>query len=107
MPATVQKLNTEAIVQKILDHYRGDVLKIILFGSQVRGEEDEWSDLDLIVIRNTEERFVERLSKTPILPQSADIFVYTPEEFERMKEGENQFILSALQGAKVVYSKNR
>ena len=35
--------------------------KIILFGSQARGDDDKHSDLDLVVIKETYERFLDRL----------------------------------------------
>ena len=35
--------------------------KIIIFGSYVRGEMDEYSDLDFVVIKKTKKRFIRRL----------------------------------------------
>jgi predicted nucleotidyltransferase len=32
--------------------------KIILFGSSARGEEDEHSDIDLVIIKKTRDRFL-------------------------------------------------
>ena len=32
-----------------------------------------------------------------------DLFVYTPEEFERMKSEERPFLIAALEHAKLVY----
>lgn len=92
-------------IVKILTEQYGPVEKIILFGSQARGDADEWSDLDLIVIKKTAMPFVKRLVEVPPLPVHADVFVYTPEEFERMKENENPFIMSALESAKVIYER--
>ena len=64
--------------------------RIILFGSRARGDVDEHSDYDLIVIKRTKRPFLERLrDMVPYLLQLAcpvDIVVYTPEEFERMGE---------------------
>jgi predicted nucleotidyltransferase len=83
--------------------------RIILFGSAVRDDFDEYSDLDIVIIKKTDKRFVERLVEVveflgPDLPH-ADIFVYTPEEFERMKEEENPFIEQVLKSGKIVYEK--
>ena len=65
-----------------------DPERIILFGSRARGEADEYSDYDLIVIKHTDRSFLDRLrDMVPYLRQitrPADILVYTPEEFERM-----------------------
>lgn len=81
----------------------GPVEKILLFGSAARGEQDEASDLDLIIIKRTSERFLRRLLSVPALPVAADVFVYTPEEFAAMQAQENPFILTALQDAIVLY----
>jgi predicted nucleotidyltransferase len=90
------------IVRTILTGY-GPVEKILLFGSAARGEQDEESDLDLIIIKRTAERFLDRLLAVPVLPVPADVFVYTPEEFAAMQENENPFILAALEDAVVLY----
>lgn len=102
---TITKVNISEIVKILVEQY-GPVEKIILFGSAARGDADEYSDLDLIVIKHTDMPFVRRLVEVPPLPVHADVFVYTPEEFERMKENENSFIMSALQSAKIIYEKH-
>jgi predicted nucleotidyltransferase len=84
--------------------------KIILFGSGARGEMDEYSDIDLVVIKETKKSFVERLVEVvDFLSKDAphaDIFVYTPTEFEVMKEEENPFMEQVLKDGKVVYEKS-
>lgn len=64
--------------------------RIILFGSRARGEADPWSAYDIIVIKRTDQPFMERLREmVPYLVEferPAEILVYTPEEFERMQE---------------------
>ena len=59
--------------------------RVILFGSAARGDADERSDIDLIVVKKTEVRFVQRLvTAGALVPPgiSADVFVYTPQELE-------------------------
>ncbi len=68
---------------------------ILLFGSVVQGRVRENSDLDILIIKRTERPFHERvfevLSLTrPSVP--ADVFVYTPEEFDRLKARGDFFI---------------
>ncbi len=67
-----------------------DPERIILFGSHARGEADEYSDYDVLVIKRTGRPFLERMrDMVPYLVEfdrPADILVYTPEEFERMSE---------------------
>jgi predicted nucleotidyltransferase len=64
--------------------------RIILFGSRARGEADEYSDYDLIVIKRTNRPFLERLQDmVPVLAEferPAEILVYTPEEYAQMRE---------------------
>ena len=82
---------------------------IILFGSAARGEADEFSDLDLIIVKNTDERFIRRLvDVTAYLPRdmSIDALVYTPQELRDMVEAGNPFIEGALNDGKVLYEKN-
>lgn len=72
----------------LLRHYEPE--RIILFGSRARGEADPWSDYDVIVIKRTDRPFLERLREmVPYLVEfgrPADVLVYTPEEFEGMRE---------------------
>ena len=104
MSASGEKVNIDEVVKIFLEQY-GPVEKIILFGSQARGTGDQYSDLDLIVLKKTEQPFVTRLVEVPLLPVHADVFVYTPEEFEQMQENENPFLMNALESATVVYER--
>ena len=82
--------------------------KIILFGSAARGDTDEYSDIDLIVIKQSNKRFVERLVEvTAYLPRdtAVDVLVYTPQEFQTMQEEGNPFIEQALSDGIVLYDK--
>ena len=101
----VAGINFEDIVRIIIEK-NGPVEKIIVFGSHARNEADEYSDLDLIIVKKTDQSFVERLVSVPRLPVHADVFVYTPEEFEKMKDDENPFIVSALKNAITIYEKS-
>ncbi len=77
-----------ATIVEVLKPY--DPERIILFGSRARGEADELSDYDLIVIKQTRRPFLDHLQDiVPYrlqLQRTADILVYTPEEFDRMGE---------------------
>ena len=85
--------------------------KIIAFGSYVRGEIDEYSDLDFVVIKSTGKRFIERLIEVAKLIDNSlgkvDVFVYTPEEFQKMVEWGNPFIENVLKEGKVVYGSQK
>ncbi|MFQ6028492.1 MAG: nucleotidyltransferase domain-containing protein [Dehalococcoidia bacterium] len=82
--------------------------KIILFGSMARGDFDEYSDIDLIVIKHTDTRFVRRLVEVAaFLPKdlAVDVLVYTPGEIQAMMEEGRPFIEQALSEGKVLYEK--
>lgn len=83
--------------------------KIILFGSAARGATDEHSDIDLVLIKQTDKRFFQRLVEAgSFIPSdvSVDVFVYTPEEFQSMIEADNPFIEQVLKDGKVLYEKS-
>ena len=82
--------------------------KVILFGSMARGDADEYSDIDLIVIKKTDTPFIQRLVEVVAFTSpyiAVDILVYTPEEIKAMMEEENPFIQRALREGKVLYEK--
>ena len=102
----LEELNAE--LGRILDILikRYDSNKVILFGSLVNGNVHEFSDIDLIVIKDSDKSFYERLEEVILLttPEvGADILVYTPEEFEAM-QGELFFKEEVLGKGKVIYS---
>lgn len=79
---------------------------VILFGSTARGDTDAASDLDVLVVKDTQEPFVHRLETMAALCPlgiHADILVYTPDELRLMVADRNPFILRALDEGKVVY----
>jgi predicted nucleotidyltransferase len=83
--------------------------KIILFGSCARGDMDESSDLDFVVIKKTRKRFLKRLLEVARLIDSdlgkVDVFVYTPKEFQEMVERGNPFVERVLREGKILYAK--
>lgn len=101
------KQEIDRIVEGLKDY---EPEKIILFGSLAREDFDEYSDLDIVIIKQTDKRFLERLREVVgFLPPhrgGIDIFVYTPEEFVRMKEEENPFIEQVLKDSKILYEKS-
>jgi len=82
-------------------------IKIIQFGSSVREELSLTSDIDLIVIIKTDQNFVERSAEIykKVKPKDVDLLIYTPIEFNRMKE-ESFFIQHVLKEGKVIYERN-
>jgi len=95
------------ITKIIVEKYRPE--KIILFGSFAQGTIREWSDLDLMIIKNTRKRFIQRLHDVHLLalPKvGVNFIVYTPAEVERMIEKEHYFLIDEILGkGKVIYEK--
>ncbi len=73
----------ETVKQRILE--RVNLERLILFGSRARGDAREDSDVDLLVVMETDAPQYRR--SLPVrralrgLPVGVDIVVYTPEEF--------------------------
>ncbi len=102
---TQEQINT--IISKIAKSYKPE--KIILFGSYAKGEEKEDSDLDILVVKNTKERFFDRTRavRKVLQPQIVpmDILVYTPEEFEQKKNELNHIVYIINKEGRVFYEK--
>jgi len=65
--------------------------KIILFGSLADGNVKEWSDIDLLIVKKSKKRFLDRIGEIIELCSPSvgtDFIVYTPEEFRRLAEEE-------------------
>lgn len=84
--------------------------KVLLFGSMVEGNTGEWSDLDLVIIKETNQRFLDRIKEViQILhPRiGMDILVYTPEEFEHLS-GDRAFLRREIvEKGKVLYERHK
>ena len=82
--------------------------RIILFGSWARGERDPHSDIDLLIIQESDlprtQRYaqVRRLFWGMGLPM--DILVYTPEEFARYQSVLGSFTNTVAREGRVLYA---
>ena len=64
--------------------------RIILFGSHARGDTDPTSDIDIIIVYQTDKSFMDRLEELYLawnIPTAIDILAYTPDEYQAMKAG--------------------
>lgn len=89
----------EQILQTLITQYQPE--KIILFGSMANGTVAEWSDLDLVIIKETSLPFIERLVEVVLLCPvwvGVDYLVYTPDEFAQMIAEKNPFIVKEVIG---------
>jgi len=78
-----------------------------LIGSRARGTAHATSDIDLIIVAESErpavERFKAYLAAIVASPVGVDLLVYTPDEFDRMVAEKRPFLAHALDGAKLLY----
>jgi len=78
--------------------------KIMLFGSYVSGHADLFTDLDIIAVLKSDLPFMKRIGFIygEIVPRVAtDILVYTPEEWQTVKE--KPFFKKATAEGRVLY----
>jgi predicted nucleotidyltransferase len=71
-----------------------DPRSIWVFGSMATGTVHEWSDIDLVIVKETTQRFLERSKEVLQLlrPQvGLDVLIYTPAEFDQLR-GDRPFI---------------
>ncbi len=104
-------MNKEKLKKAIVSSYKKlDPVKIILFGSWCRDEEDKYSDVDIIVIYETKKRFLDRLEELYLMwdiPVAFDILAYTPVEFEKMLKEKNTFIERINREGEVIYERTK
>jgi len=93
------------IVRRIVDVIHPE--KVILFGSQARGEARPESDIDLLVIaKSTQPRYRRSAPLYGALSDiltSMDILVYSPEEVEDWSSVRQAFVTTAIREGKVLY----
>ena len=82
--------------------------KIILFGSYCNDQVSEWSDLDMVIIKETQARFLDRTRRILALLKprvGIDVLVYTPQEFEQLRQ-KRAFVRNEIDAkGKVIYER--
>lgn len=107
VPIAVDEELLQTITTRIAEAIRPQ--KIILFGSWARGERDPHSDIDLLIIQESNlprpQRYaqVRRLFWGIGLPM--DILVYTPEEFARYQSVPGSFTHTVAREGRVLYAR--
>ena len=97
------------LIAKIVREYKPQ--KIVLFGSYAYGEPDEDSDIDLLIVKDTDKRPIERWMEVKRLLRdrnrtiSVSPLVYTPQELEERLAIKDFFIQEVLEKGKVLYDR--
>lgn len=108
MHRMISRPKSEARIGQLVEALRPyEPERVYLFGSWARGEEDDLSDLDVVVIKRTTLPFFDRLREVgrliPAGTGGVDILVYTPEEFQAMQTRGNAFAEMIVEEARLIY----
>lgn len=106
--ARIPRRAINAIVQRIVEKF--DPERVILFGSYAYGKPHRYSDVDLLVVMDTQERpLAKQLEIARALsphPFGLDILVYAPQEVtSRLGQGD-YFLREIVTRGQVVYERN-
>jgi len=99
----------ERVVTILQEHYAPD--KVILFGSCGRGDFSEDSDIDLLIVKETSKRPLDRMREVYELVYSPDHYlaldplVYTPKELAQRLALGDFFIQEIIQEGRVLYER--
>jgi predicted nucleotidyltransferase len=95
----------QAIVERIVTGYDPD--RIVVFGLRSSGEVREGSDIDLLIVKETPQRPLERqLEIERLLADRGvplDLFVYTPAEMRQLYAAGNPLIEEIVENGRVIY----
>jgi len=98
----------EDILERLLAGYTPQ--KVILFGSYAYGNPRPDSDIDLLIIKETSERFIDRwvtvrrLLSDPMRMVPLETLVFTPQEVSKRLAIGDQFLAEILEKGEVLYA---
>jgi predicted nucleotidyltransferase len=110
------KLKTSSLTEDLINYIKNKIVssiqpeKIILFGSYARGDSDQDSDLDLLVIKDSQQKNREIRREIDSLLTGRrfgiDVIVRSPEEVEEnLKDGNPFYLNHIFKEGKVLYER--
>jgi len=95
----------DEISKRLIEKYDPD--KIILFGSRAEGKDCAGSDIDLLIVKETEKRPLERRIEVETLLSDRsvpiDVLVYTPDEVRHLYSLGSPFIEEVMEKGRLLY----
>jgi len=102
---------TEATLQEVVRRILavGSALRIVLFGSRARGQANPSSDLDILIVEESELPRYKRAARylralVGVFP-AKDVVVWTPEEIEAWASVSHAFITTVLSEGRTLYAR--
>ena len=96
------------IVRRIVDTVQPE--RVILFGSQARGDARPHSDFDVLVIKQSDEpryrRSIPLYVALADLPVEVEVMVYTPEEVNEWSAVPQAFVTTAVREGTTIYERH-
>ena len=107
----MQRIDTYSEIQKFVQELvlKFNPEKVILFGSFAYGKSSKSSDVDLLVIMNTNLRPIEQevaIRKTIHRKFPLDLIVFTPSQIKKREEMGDPFIKTIFQKGKILYERS-
>lgn len=94
------------ITRQIVKHYKPE--KIILFGSFAYGKPKPSSDVDLLIIKKSKKKRVERIKEVLMKVENSlplEPLVYTPKELKKRLDLGDFFFKTIFEKGKILYEK--
>jgi predicted nucleotidyltransferase len=102
--AITLRTELERILPIIISEYKPE--KVIVFGSLASGSIDQWSDIDLVIVKETDKWFFERIDEVVSIikpKEGVDLLVYTPAEFAELCMKRRFFRVEVLAKGRILY----
>lgn len=95
----------EDITKRIVDIYKPDL--IIIYGSRARGNQRDGSDADLLIIKETDDRPIDRRIQVESIVSDRliplDMTIYTPKEFRYLFSLGSPLVEEIIKEGRVIY----
>lgn len=94
------------LIHRLIEDYKPR--KMVLFGSLARGDYHEGSDIDLMLIKDTDTRFLDRIGEVIRLNNTKitlEPVVYTTKEFKKMLAEKRDFAITIQEEGVVLYER--